>query len=274
VSFADAAHAAAALGPLRLVRARARARGFQGGHAQRIAGNGSEFWQYRAVEPGEPIDRVDWRRSARSDALYLREREREDPARLWVWVDGSRSMDFGSTPRIPTKSAIAHLVAGATAVAVEAAGERLFGAQGEPRRAERLYRELGNEAAGTPPLLPLRAGDAVLLVGDFLDGAPLEWVQEAAASGAVGCVISVADPAEADFPFTGRTRFEGGEPGEAEREFARAEALREAYLAAWGAHLAALGRIDAVEGWRHFATRTDAGLDALLGAVASWLGER
>jgi uncharacterized protein (DUF58 family) len=246
VSFADAAHAAAALGPLRLVRARARARGFQGGHAQRIAGNGSEFWQYRAVEPGEPIDRVDWRRSARSDALY----------------------------RIPTKSAIAHLVAGATAVAVEAAGERLFGAQGEPRRAERLYRELGNEAAGTPPLLPLRAGDAVLLVGDFLDGAPLEWVQEAAASGAVGCVISVADPAEADFPFTGRTRFEGGEPGEAEREFARAEALREAYLAAWGAHLAALGRVDAVEGWRHFATRTDAGLDALLGAVASWLGER
>src|ERR1700689_325986 len=46
-------------------------------HGRRRAGPGENFWQYRRFVSGEPADRVDWRRSARDDHLYLRELEWE-----------------------------------------------------------------------------------------------------------------------------------------------------------------------------------------------------
>jgi len=265
VSLDAAAAAAAGLGPLTLGRARARAGGFHGSHARRTAGPGSEFWQYRELQPGEAVDRVDWRRSARSDDLYVREREREDPVRLWLWVDGTASMDFASGAALPTKIERARLLAAAIALAAHAAGERVSDLA---RPGTRDLEGLG------APVLPdpvFGAGDAVVLVGDFLDGAPLDWIGRAASAGAVGVAVSVADPAEVDFPFSGRTHFEPGEPGEEEREFARAETVRAEYLAAWERHQAALARIGEVADWTWVAHRTDVEPADTLAAAAGWL---
>jgi uncharacterized protein (DUF58 family) len=46
-------------------------------HGRRRAGPGENFWQYRHFLSGEPARRVDWRRSARDDQLYVREQEWE-----------------------------------------------------------------------------------------------------------------------------------------------------------------------------------------------------
>ena len=46
-------------------------------HGRRRAGPGENFWQYRRFVSGEPASRVDWRRSARDDHLYVREQEWE-----------------------------------------------------------------------------------------------------------------------------------------------------------------------------------------------------
>src|SRR5947209_10892901 len=46
-------------------------------HGRRRAGSGENFWQYRRFVNGEPSTNVDWRRSARDDHLYVREREWE-----------------------------------------------------------------------------------------------------------------------------------------------------------------------------------------------------
>ncbi len=267
-----AAGAAAGLGPLSLGRARARARGVHGSHARRVAGAGSEFWQYRELQPGEAIDRVDWRRSGRSDHLYVREREREDPVRLWLWVDASPSMDFASAPAAPTKLARARQIAGALALAAVAGGERIADLMrpGERSAAQELLATIG-AVDGALPAEALHSGDAVLLVGDFLDGAPAAWVDAAAAAGAVGALIAVADPAEADFPFAGRTRFEAIEASDEPREFARAEAIRDDYLAAWAAHRARLDAIGTIAGWTSLAHRTDADPAATLAAAAAWL---
>ncbi len=272
MSLDAAATAAAGLGPLSLNRARARAAGFHGGHARRTAGPGNEFWQYRELQPGEAVDRVDWRRSGRSDHLYVREREREDPVRLWLWVDGTASMDFASRDGTPTKLDHARLITGAIALAAVAAGERIGdlmrpGSGGAPEALLTTIASTDSE----PPAGALRAGDAVLLVGDFLDGAPSDWVDAAAAAGAVGALVSIADPAEADFPFSGRTRFEGVEPGEKAHEFARAENVRADYLAAWTAHQARLAAISKATGWTSITHRTDTPPDAALAAVAGWL---
>ena len=37
------------------------------------------FWQFRPFTMGEPVNRIDWRRSARDDHLFVREREMGKP---------------------------------------------------------------------------------------------------------------------------------------------------------------------------------------------------
>ncbi len=272
MSLDAAARAAAGLGPLSLDRARARTRGFHGSHARRTAGPGAEFWQYRELQPGEAVDRVDWRRSGRSDHLYVREREREDPVRLWLWVDASPSMDFASADGLATKLDHARLIAAALGLAAVAGGERVgdLARPGERGPADRLLATLG-ASESTLAEGPFGAGDAILLVGDFLDGVPNDWVDRAAAAGAIGAVVAISDPAEADFPFAGRIHFEAVEVGEAEREFARAENVRSDYLAAWQAHQARLAAIGTIAGWTSLTSRTDADPAAALDAVASWM---
>ena len=41
------------------------------------AGSGETFWQFRPFVSGEPVVRVDWRRSAREEHAFVREREWE-----------------------------------------------------------------------------------------------------------------------------------------------------------------------------------------------------
>src|SRR3990170_3222513 len=66
-------------------------------HGRRRAGAGENFWQYRRFVSGEPSHNVDWRRSARDDHLYVREREWEASHTIWLWADRSPSMDFTSS---------------------------------------------------------------------------------------------------------------------------------------------------------------------------------
>src|ERR1700689_882341 len=65
-------------------------------HGRRRAGPGENFWQYRRFMSGEPASRVDWRRSARDDHLYVRELEWEAAHTVWIWPDRSPSMVFAS----------------------------------------------------------------------------------------------------------------------------------------------------------------------------------
>src|SRR5713226_4481557 len=65
-------------------------------HGRRRAGPGENFWQYRRFMSGEPAARVDWRRSARDDHLYVREQEWEAAHTVWLWPDRSASMTFRS----------------------------------------------------------------------------------------------------------------------------------------------------------------------------------
>ena len=67
-----------------------------GVHGRRRAGPGENFWQYRRFVSGEPSANVDWRRSARDDHLYVREREWEASHTIWLWPDRSPSMEFHS----------------------------------------------------------------------------------------------------------------------------------------------------------------------------------
>ena len=58
-----------------------------GWHGRRKRGIGENFWQFRPYSDGESLSRIDWRRSARDDHTYVREREWEAAHTIWLWCD-------------------------------------------------------------------------------------------------------------------------------------------------------------------------------------------
>src|ERR1700747_1861348 len=84
-------------------------------HGRRRAGSGENFWQFRRFVSGEEARRIDWRRSARDDNLYVREREWEAAHTIWLWPDRSPSMAFSSRLARETKQDRALIVAFALA---------------------------------------------------------------------------------------------------------------------------------------------------------------
>jgi len=67
-----------------------------GTHGRRRAGPGETFWQFRHYDQNDSVTGIDWRRSASSDTLFVREREWEAAHTVWLWVDLSASMRFRS----------------------------------------------------------------------------------------------------------------------------------------------------------------------------------
>src|SRR5690349_3156301 len=94
-------------------------------HGRRRAGTGENFWQFRRFVSGEPAARVDWRRSARDDHLYVREQEWEAAHTVWIWPDRSPSMAFASKGARDSKLERGLIVTFALAELLVSGGERV-----------------------------------------------------------------------------------------------------------------------------------------------------
>ncbi len=93
-------------------------------------------------------------------------------------------------------------------------------------------------------------------------------------AGAVGHLLRVVDPAEEDFPITGRTRFQApSSQNKAQREdvlFGRAESIAGSYRARFKAHGEAIAQAATKLGWTATVHRTDhSPLKALLALHAA-----
>ncbi|MCU0899639.1 MAG: DUF58 domain-containing protein [Cypionkella sp.] len=227
-----------------------------GEHGRKRAGQGDEFWQYRPVNAGDSARLIDWRRSARGDAHFVREREWQAAQSVTLWVDPARSMTFSGDTSRPPKADRATLLALATAVLLLRAGERvgLAGDAAPPRPGRAQIVKLaailsGAEDAGeygAPTATGMVSHGRALFLSDFLgDLAPVEAALIAAADrGVRGALVQVLDPAEEEFPFSGRTIFESMGGG-MRHETQQAGDLRARYLARLAERkdrLAALGR--------------------------------
>lgn len=251
-----------------------------GVHGRRKAGSGDNFWQFRPFISGEPSSRVDWRRSARGEHAFVREREWESAHTVWIWFDRSASMRFGSSLAPATKIDRAAVVALAFADLCVSSGERagLLGLT-RPLATSGVIESLaeaiatderlrGPSEASLPPPTPASARSLVLLVGDFLDEAAEteRTLRAIAASGAVGELVMIADPIEETYPYAGHVEFR--HPGRSLRLLTpRAQNLREAYLARLAAHRDELRQICSRLGWRLSLHRTDASAAEVLLAL-------
>ncbi len=274
-----AEQSAGRLPPLMVAAERVASSVAQGVHGRRRIGQGDSFWQFRRFASDDAVQRIDWRRSAKSDRLYVRESEWEAAQSVWLWRDGSASMDYRSARGLPTKAERAELVLLAMAALLVRGGERIAllqpGARPASGRAalEDITLSLaGPQDAGAgaslPPFVPLPRHGQIMLIGDFL--APLEEidaiVRRYAAQGLKGHVLQILDPAEESLPFAGRTRFEGLE-GEGNVLVRRVETTRGTYRNRIAAQIDGLKTSCRRAGWSFGGHRTDQPPErALLGA--------
>lgn len=268
--------AGAHLPPLVVEAERVAATVMQGVHGRRRSGVGDSFWQFRPYLPGDAASRVDWRQSAKSDRLYVRETEWEAAQTVVLWRDASPRMAWRSHIAPVTKGDRANLLLLAIAALLLRGGERVKLAQpyhsaahGRGALAAVAHALAAETAPPAPEALP-RHGRAVLF-GDFLG--PLDETRAMlaglAARSARGQILQVMDPAEESLPYAGRRRFEGL-AGEAPMLLPRVEAVRDLYAEKLAAHRAALAQMAQDVGWRFATHRTDQPASAAL--LALWQG--
>jgi len=236
-----------------------------GWHGRRKRGTGENFWQFRPYAEGESLSRIDWRRSARDDHTYVRDREWEAAHTIWLWADMSPSMMFKSTLGSVSKESRALVLMLALAEILARSGERI-GCPGimEPvsarNAAERLAAAIMHAplTTGMPETGMIRGASDIVLIGDFLDDAKavMERISPLARRGLRGHVVEIADPAEETFPYSGRTEFTDPETGE-KLVSGRAETIREDYTRAYLARREALSSSLRRLGWNFVFHRTD-----------------
>lgn len=272
---------AARLPPLLVAAERVATTVAQGVHGRRRVGTGETFWQFRQYQPGDPVPHIDWRESAKSMRLYIRETEWEAAQSVWLWRDGSPSMDYASQAELPTKRARSDLLVLALAALLVRGGERvtLLGSGIAPASGRAVLSRVAHSLArpAAPANLPefesLPRHGQIVMIGDLL--APLDELQALvgrfAAAGLRGHLLQVLDPAEETLPFAGRVRFEGLEQ-ESPLLIRRVETVREEYMQKLASHREGLAAIARATGWSYASHRSDrpphTALLALYGALA------
>ncbi len=246
-----------------------------GEHGRRNSGMGDDFWQYRPVQPGDSLRMIDWRRSARSDAQFVRQREWQIAQSVMLWVDSAASMRFSSDDSLPEKADRARLLALAVAIMLNRGGERvgLAGSELPPRRGSaqvsRLTEALIRESDvdyGAPDLRGMPSHGRALFVSDFMGDvdAVRDALTIAADRGVQGIILQILDPVEEVFPFRGRTIFESV-GGSLAHETLKASELREKYLTRLAERKEELKQLCRRTGWQYHCHHTsDSAQSALL----------
>lgn len=268
---------AAHLPPLLVEAERVAAVVAQGVHGRRRVGAGETFWQFRPYQPGDESNRIDWRQTAKSRRVFVRENEWEAAESVWLWCDGSPSMRFASHLAGETKVERARLLLLALAVLLVRGGEHvaLLGPDHRPSTGRAALARMAAIMArpvppgpSLPPRLALPRYAQLVLIGDFLSPLPeIEaTVRHYTALGVRGHLYQVLDPAEETLPFAGHTLFEGLEE-EGSLLARRAESLRPDYVRRLAEQKAGLTQLARAARWQFAAHHTDRPAQAALLAL-------
>lgn len=277
---------AAGLPALLVAAERVAASVAQGVHGRRRVGQGESFWQYRAFQMGDASAQVDWRRSARSDSLYVRETEWEAAQTVSLWLDSSASMQFRSSLSLPSKWERAVTLTLALSMLCMQSGERVgtvdglckpaLGRQALYQLAEVLSRTPDSDSRNSlPDVGHLPAHGQVVLISDFLSSLEelLDTLSDVAQRRMRALLWVVYDPAEESLPYRGRVRFSGME-GEGNVLVRKVQALRGAYREKRQAHFETLRGLVRKHGWYWLDHSTAATPEsALLMAYSALSGE-
>lgn len=232
-----------------------------GARSSRQAGSGEDFFEYRPYDSGDNAQRIDWRQSARTDHLLVRERERLVPHRVYLYCDNTSAMQFNSRGSLPTKSYAGQRLLLALAALLMQGESQVMTLNDTPisRSLPELARRLsGVEERGMPALPKLAARSHILIVSDFRQGVDA-WkniIAPASEMGVTGTCIQMLDPVEEEFPLYGRVRLESAENND-DMIIPSADIVRPIYLERLQRAQQAMRSLCLQYGWRWISLTTD-----------------
>lgn len=242
-------------------------------------GGGQQFWQYRAYSAQDRPQDIDWRQSAKTETLFVREQEKQVPQKWALWCAHGESMHYRSARARHSKQQAANILTLALAIlAVRGGGLVSLLPEGKDSRTDNSLNKMA-EALLHPPAhknlyhpeseAPTRKVFGVF--GDFwgdVDTLARALEPLAARSGA-GILVQIADPDELDWPFTGRIICKQTENDDTNLRVENAGSLKQEYRHRIAAHQEALSKLCASCGWAFIIHRTDEDPAATLRAL--WL---
>ncbi len=191
-----------------------------GFHGRRRHGPGETFWQFRPYESSDAARNIDWRRSATSDRLFIREREWEASHTVWLWPDLSPSMNFTSRQSTIRKGERALVLTLAIGEMLTRAGERIGLPDLMPPTAQHtapqilarhISAHLDHQFFMDFPLSrQIKRFSECILFSDFLMPAEevTSMIKTLSNRGIQGHLVQILDPAEETLPYQGRVMFE------------------------------------------------------------------
>ena len=222
-------------------------------HRSPHRGFSSEFAEHRPYQPGDDLRFLDWRMFARSDRYYVKQFHEETNLRAYLLLDVSGSMDWSSTPELPTKLWYAKQLAAALSLIITRQGDTVglsmfhqqvvhsVGTRGGRRQWYDILRRLQAVEVGGATVADralkevarkLPKPGLVILISDLLvePQDTIRTLQFLRHKGHEVMVFHLIDPGERELPAAGEARFVDPETGEDLR--VNAAHLREAYRAA------------------------------------------
>lgn len=266
---AEATHYVGLLPPLLLKAHQIASTVEQGVHGRRRTGTGDSFWQFQSYHWGDDLRHIDWRQSAKSDRLFLRQTEWDAAQSAYIWSDLSPSMHYASQKNGPAKFERALLLSVALCHLLVRGGERVAYFDGIMRPSsgknaiDRFISQINlalhqKTPQQLPPAAALPTHAQVILLSDFFIPAPelRTYIHRLAEADIHGHLIQITDPAEETMPYQGRIRFLGMEE-EGQVLFPRTENIRNEYLYKFQHHREQLKEIVRHVGWGISFHRTD-----------------
>jgi uncharacterized protein (DUF58 family) len=232
-------------------------------HRAAVHGSSVEFAEHKEYSPGDELRHVDWKAYAKLDRYYVKQYEQESQLTVYLVLDASASMAFGTAERL--KSDVAEGVAqvvgrsatrhgGRLAVLTAGGAERTLPPRGGPHAKIALKRLLAEGVAvdgaahrGLAPVLHktgrlARQPGLVVVVSDFRGG--LEWRRPLRGLGSRHQLLAVEirDPREERLEPAGRLALVDPETGQLIEVDTSRRGLRERYAAAAAEERAVVAR--------------------------------
>lgn len=241
-----------------------------GVHGRRRPGMGETFWQFRRYRDGDTPASIDWRRSARSHKLYVRDNEWEAAATVWLWLNRHPTMGFRSPLATTAKAERAIVLLLALGSLLVRGGERIgafasgLGPRSDRQAVSRIAESqidgglISAKAERLPPDIETTKYSSLVIFSDFLDSSEVTSARlsSLAARGLQGHLVQILDPAEEVFPYQGRHEFTEVS-GQGRLIVGRAEGLASAYRAKLEDHRAHLRQLARRLGWTFTLHHTD-----------------
>lgn len=250
----------------------------QGDHQGLVPGGGSEPGDGRPYEPGDDVRRMDWSLTARSGSPHVRNTVADRELEMWLVVDQSASLDFGTASCekrdhvLAAAAAFGFLTArdgnrigallcrpgGFTVVPPRSGRAQLLGLLARIERQERAQPgELSLAGSLRQARLTARRRSLIVVVTDLMDAGP--WARELRALAFRHDVVvaEIRDPREQELPAVGFLTLVDPETGRRLDVQTSNAKVRERFAAAAASQVAARERAVKVAGAGHLVLSTD-----------------